>query len=160
MLLSIPVSAVSVEVSEQGYYQEVGQIDLENIKNDLKVENSNLIVEDRTAASHSLIQEISKGDVLEELLIDGIEEGYTPIAIGYTTVYLKEVTDADGTHVEPMTLGEVQTMKFADTLNDGAFKLMVDGPKATLNRLTIYTGVFWQAQINIALILLLSDLQV
>lgn len=135
MCLPIQVWANTDSISksdsaETNFYEEKGQIDLDNItfslgkSGKLKIKGNDIITEDK------VLKELSESEKLTTLLEDAVGEGKTPVAIGYTRVYLKEVVDEkDEKHLEPITVAEVAA---------GELK----GEKESRGNLTLYTTAF------------------
>lgn len=118
------------ENSESDYYQEKGQINLRNLELDITDTGKLIIKGDDIKAKNALKTEISRSNNLTDTLKEYIEDGSAPVAIGYTRVYLKEVSDENGMiHLEPKTEAEV----LSDTTS---------GPKEKKGNLTLYTTAF------------------
>lgn len=105
---SLPLSVCAVnqvEDNENENYLQSGQINLESVADKLYVKDGTvkMSTEDNYTGK-KLMEEMQISPNLESVVTEMIENGLTPVGIGYTIVDLKEVTDANGvSHLEPMT---------------------------------------------------------
>lgn len=132
---SIPLSVHASDANNE-IYQETGQIIFDNLNVEVK-DNELTYAPKMRSLSASLQQikldkELEKNPGFEDELVkifnDEVYEGQTIVAVGYTRVYLKEVTENDKTHVEPMTVQEYQNSQLTragDTQTKGSLTLSV-----------------------------------
>ena len=110
------LSASSVFANESTIYEETGQIELENLN--FYICNSQLEISTKTRNASREDQEavrmINENKVLKDLIVGMINEESVPIAVGYTTIYLKNEMQDDGTIAQvPMTKGDLKQSKAA-----------------------------------------------
>jgi hypothetical protein len=109
------------------YYQETGQINLEDLEitkseNGLSIETKG----DLSRAKESkkeLEKQLTGNKELSNTLKFMVKNNQTPVAIGYTTINLKEVTDEQGKHLEPMTVADMAPQASGSTTKKGLLTL-------------------------------------
>lgn len=131
--------------SDDEFYMVRGQIDLAPIANDLYVENGKVKVSGKeTMASKRLVDELEISPNLNETLSKMIDEGLTPVGIGYTIIELKEVIDEEGySHLEPMTNNDIQLLANGDIASKGNLRLFVSAAKVNNTTVRAVTTSQW-----------------
>lgn len=132
---SVPLNVQASDANNE-IYQERGQIIFDNL--DIEVKDNELIYTPKTRSLSASLQQASLDkelkqnpnfeDELVKIFSDDVYEGQTIAAVGYTRVYLKEVTEDDKTHVEPMTVQEynnAQLTRAGNTSVKGSLTLSV-----------------------------------
>lgn len=120
-------------------YIERGEINLDGLKmklenNEIKVMNQRILDRSTTERITLLQEKIIESPELKTSLKSQLSEGKEIKAIGYATVYLKDVKDENGiSHVEPMTKQEYQ-------LSSAAAKGSGTGISRQRGKLTLYTS--------------------
>jgi hypothetical protein len=111
LTIGVPALAKGSSVEGKKYFQKTGQIDLCGIDLSIEPKTGKINIKQNKAANSTaqskLEQQLLNNKELNDSLKMLINSGKKATAIGYTTVYLKEVTDQQGTHLEPMTAAEV-----------------------------------------------------
>ncbi len=107
MILSSSALATDYVGNDNTIYEEKGQIDLKGVSKDLFVVGDALATTRSVSAeAQALLEETKSSKELEKLIVDSVGKNNQMIALGYTKVYVKEVQDAGGTRLEPMTAAE------------------------------------------------------
>ncbi|MDD2483696.1 MAG: hypothetical protein PHQ50_01515 [Eubacteriales bacterium] len=108
--LNLPatVFASDAQKSQEEYYQIKGQIDFEGVTT--QINGDRLVVSGAEESDAKFISsEIGKSKELGDMIRSSIQNGETPVAIGYTIVELKTVEDENGNwHFQPFTVAEKQ----------------------------------------------------
>ena len=146
-------ASASEIVPTDDYYMVRGQVDLTSIADDLYIENGNVKIRGVTSQSANFLKsELSHRPNLNKILSQMISEGLTPDGIAYTIVELKEVTDADGfSHLEPMTVGDVQLLGSGDKVSKGNLRLYVAAARTgKANEFRSVTTAEWTTDLQLS----------
>ena len=106
IVMTLSTCTISAFAKDNEIYEERDQIELKNLNFDVNDDELHVTPKSKsvTSAENDIISTIEKSEVMQDLIIDMVNKGATPIAIGSTTVYLKDEVQADGTVVQvPMT---------------------------------------------------------
>lgn len=108
LAISVPSYAAELKTENPDIYQEKGQlvfdsVELTNVNGNIEIKaNSN------PAQAQALSVKLEDTEV-QQILSDFIDQGKTPVAIGWTKIYLKDSSDPNAIgQVEPMTIADVQ----------------------------------------------------
>lgn len=148
------VSAASPQHSSSpasDYYMIRGQIDLEPIADNIYVENGTVKISGKeTVAAKRLASELEISPNLNDVLAKMIEEGLTPVGVGYTIVELKEVIDENGiAHLEPMTNDDVR-LGNGPIESKGNLRLFVSASKTSANKVKTVTTAQWTTDFQVS----------
>ncbi|AGB19190.1 hypothetical protein V6B95_00225 [Thermoanaerobacterium saccharolyticum] len=114
MLISVStlncIYASEVQTDSSSFYEEKGQIIFDSVK--LTNKNGRIEIQKSTnmEQSQKLAQKLDDPDI-QNILSKYMGEGKTPVAIGWTKVYLKDSKDPNNkTGVVPMTIEDVERL--------------------------------------------------
>lgn len=141
------VGTIDLDKAEEKYYEEKGQIDLDGVKFSLdRKGNLKISGEDEYNCS-KVAKELEKSKNLTLALKNYADAGDEPIAIGYTRVYLKEVTEDNGNiHLEPITVEEKASATATGTSSNKGNLTLYTTAFATVNGITSQSVAQWSTK--------------
>lgn len=132
VVLSLSTNLSAQEMKIHGateFYEEKGQINLSNCEFTL-VDEQLIITQKQSSPLYSrseknrVLQHLTESEGLKKAIQNIVENGGQVDAIGYTTVYLKEVVDGNGVNYIPMTKDEMVSLRASgSTVPKGLFTL-------------------------------------
>lgn len=137
MSCAVSVMAAPMETNANEIYMEKGEIDLDGLslnsdEKKLVIQKSgeNQLINERKG---KLEKELKQNIELKKTLIRDITQGKTVKAIGYSSIYVKDIKDKNGeVHQEPMTNYEFRSL-MSNARGSGT------GSSSTRGKLTLYT---------------------
>lgn len=144
-----------VNATDNIYYKESGQIDLQDYN--VNIENNNVkSIHPKSKSStydNTKLYELCDDKNFKQDLIHSINNNEN-VSVGYTTIYLKEVKDSNGSiHYEPLTVAEMKNTKTTspDKVKYSlSFNLTVTS-KDTSSQRTINTStyIYWKPVVGL-----------